>query len=202
MNQPDTRGWSFADRALYELKQEQRPKHKTKHHHQHYENFWVQVMFTGTHQIANYQLPKDLQGPMKQHQKDSQNFKDVLLGSLINVPITDYRDGQTKIKPAKVIRILILPVRTHDPRWITRSQFIKPDYPLIQWLLGTVKLNKEVNFLTHDFQQANQQRITATIKQYRQEQIQFCRQKYNKKILVYSGLIAWLIITLALIFTR
>ncbi|WP_367342628.1 hypothetical protein [Limosilactobacillus sp.] len=201
MQKPNTRSWSFVYRDLARFQQEQQ-KHKVKHHHRRYENFWVQVMFTGTHQIANYQLPKDLQGPMRQHQKDSQNFKDVLLDSLINVPITEYRDGQAKIKPARVIRILILPVRTHDPRWIARSQFIKPNYPLFQWLLGTVKLDKEVNFLTHDFKRANQQRITATIQQYRQEQIQFYRKRYIQKILVCLGLIVWLIITLILIFTR
>lgn len=111
----------------------------------------------GTHRIANYQLPKDLQEPMRQHQKDSQHFKDVLLGALINVPVTEYRNGQAKIKSAEVIRILILPVRTHDSRWITRSQFTKPDYPMIKWVFGTVKFDKEIKFLTHDFQQANQQ---------------------------------------------
>lgn len=170
-----------------------------KHHFHHYENFWVQVMFPGTHRIANYQLPKDLQEPMRQHQKDSQHFKDVLLGALINVPVTEYRNGQAKIKSAEVIHILILPVRTHDSRWITRSQFTKPDYPMIKWVFGTVKFDKEIKFLTHDFQQANQQRIINTVQQYRQEKIKFYRYKFSKKFLINLGLTIWLIITLILI---
>lgn len=106
-----------------------------------------------------------------------------MLGALINVSITEYRDGQAKIKPGVITRILILPVRTHDPRWITRSQFVKPDYSKLDWLFNRISMKRETNFLTHDFNSANQQRIRVILGQYRQQRVKEIRQKVRRQLL-------------------
>lgn len=175
----DTRDWSFAQRALAEKKQE-----KTKQHHKHRsrEVYWVQVRFTDGH-IANYQLPRDLQQALHQHiQKHPHHWQEILLGALINVPVSGYRDGKAKIKPAVILRILILPVAAHNPRWTARSQFILPVYSWWRWLFYPPRLDHENNFLTHDFSAANQQRIKATVDDYWRQQIRWHWRRAGRSI--------------------
>lgn len=195
--EPDMRDWSFAQAALYELKKQSSAKKKPRHHHRK-EYYWVQVRFTNG-KIANYQLPKDLQGPLDHHRADHPNdWKELLVGALINVPTTKYRDGQTKIRPAEIREILILPVGAHDSRWITRSQFVKPDYSWGEWLLNQVSLNRESNFLTHDFSAANQQRIKTILGQYRRQRVHRVRQQFKRYLLIalcaiaVIGLLIWI----------
>lgn len=192
---PDMRDWSFAKEALYEVRTQSRKK---KRHHRRREYYWVQVQFMNG-KNANYQLPKDLQNPLDQHRKDHPStWKDILLGALINVPTTKYRDGQTKIRPAEIQQILILPVGAHDPRWITRSQFVKPNYSWWAWMFNQVNMNREKNFLTHDFTLANQQRIKTILSQYRRQRVQQTRQRFLQwllmgvGILLISGGLLWL----------
>lgn len=194
MTNMDTRDWSFAKRALYELRSQAKAK-KKKHRRREY--YWVQVQFTNS-KIANYQLPKDLQEPLDQHRRTNSDWKQVLLGALINVPTTKYKNGRAKICPAIVREILILPVGAHNPCWITRSQFVKPDYSWYAWLFNYASMRREVNFLTHNFDQPNQQRIRAVIGQYRQQRVHQVRQAFWRKlgmaVIVVSciGLLLWL----------
>ncbi|WP_076460211.1 DUF7679 family protein [Limosilactobacillus caccae] len=197
MAKPDTRDWSFAKAALYELESRSQTKKKKKQHHRR-EYYWVQVRFLSG-KIANYQLPKDLQEPLDQHRANHRdNWQSLLLGALINVPTSRYRDGQAKIRPAEIKAILILPVRAHDPRWITRSQFVKPDYSWGEWLLNRVSMHREGNFLTHDFDSANQQRIKTILSQYRQQRVKQTRQRFfhhlllTMGVLLVAGLLIWL----------
>lgn len=177
MKRPDTRDWSFARRALYQVRPNIKQKSKQRRFRQKVKSYWVQVQFTNG-KLENYQLAKDLQEPIDQHRRHHPGeWRDILLGALINVPISEYHNGQAKIKPGVVVRILILPVRTHDPRWITRSQFVKPDYSNWNWFFNRVSMHREINFLTHDFQPANQQRIKAIINQYRQQRVNRIRQQ-------------------------
>lgn len=198
MIKPDMRDWSFAKRALY--KERPRKKHKAKHQ-QRRKYYWVQVQFTNG-KLENYQLAKDLQKPIDQHRRNHPGeWRDVLLGALINVPISEYREGQAKIKPGVVIRIIILPVRTHDPRWITRSQFVKPDYSNWSWFFNRVSMKREVNFLTHDFQPANQQRIKVILDQYRQQRVRELRRLVWRSLLRGgSGLLVMILLLLGIFF--
>lgn len=191
----DTRDWSFAKKALAELKAQ--PKKKKKHHRRR-EYYWVHVQFTNG-RVANYQLPKDLQGPLDQHRESHpETWKSVLLGALINVPTTKYHDGQAKIRPAVVQEILILPVGAHDSRWITRSQFVKPNYPWRDWLFNRVSMEREDNFLIHDFDRANQQRIKTIVSQYRHQRVHQVRQEFRHKmmlalaVVIIGGLLLWI----------
>lgn len=195
MTNTDTRDWSFAKRALYELKSQSKPKKKKTHQRREY--YWVHVQFTNG-RIANYQLPKDLQGPLDQYRKERRDWKSVLLGALINVPTTKYQNGRAKICPAIVREILILPVSAHNPRWITRSQFVKSDYSWGAWLFNRARMEREKSFLTHDFSPANQQRIKAIIDQYRQQRVHRVRQQFWHRAgltfmaMAVGGLLLWL----------
>lgn len=191
----DTRDWSFAKKALAELKSQ--PKKKKKHHRRR-EYYWVHVQLTNG-RVANYQLPKDLQGPLDQHRESNPGtWKEVLLGALINVPTTKYQNGQAKIRPAVVQEILILPVGAHDSRWITRSQFVKPNYSWRDWFFNRVSMEREDNFLTHDFDQSNQQRIKTIVSQYRQQRVHQVRQAFWHKmmlvlaVVIVGGLLLWI----------
>lgn len=194
MTNTDTRDWSFAKRALYELKSQSKSKKKKHHRHEYY---WVQIQFTNS-RIANYQLPKDLQEPLDQHREHNSDWKSILLGALINVPTTKYKNGRAKICPAVIREILILPVAAHNPRWTARSQFAKPDYSWYDWFFNRVGMEREINFLTHDFDQANQQRIRAIIGQYRQQRVRQVRRKFWHRLGLVAvvalcvGLLLWL----------
>ncbi|MBB1079235.1 hypothetical protein H5S09_05165 [Limosilactobacillus sp. STM2_1] len=181
METPDTRDWSFSKRALYQNKKKQkRPTHR---HYRNRRSYWVQVQFTNG-KIENYQLAKDLQQPLDEHrQHHPGEWRDILLGALINVPISQYHNGEAKIKPGIIIRIFILPVHTSNPRWITRSQFIKPDYSWMKWFFNRVQLSRELSFLTHDFQPQNQQRIRAILAQYRLQKVKQVRQRIWRCVL-------------------
>lgn len=193
MTHTDTRDWSFTKKALYELKSQSKPKKKKNYRREYY---WVQVQFTNG-RIANYQLPKDLQEPLDQHRKTTPDWKRVLLGALINVPTTKYKNGRAKIYPAIIREILILPVAAHNPQWTTRSQFIKPDYSWHDWFFNRAGMEREINFLTHDFDQVNQQRIRAIIGQYRQQRVHQVRQEFWRKlglaavVVLCVGLLLW-----------
>ncbi|WP_267202395.1 DUF7679 family protein [Limosilactobacillus kribbianus] len=177
----DTRDWSFAQRALAEKKQDE-VKHHHHRRHKPKKVYWVQVRFTDG-RIANYQLPRDLQQALHQHiQEHPHHWQEVLLGALINVPVSDYCDSKAKIKPAVIQRVLILPVAAHNPRWTTRSQFVLPDYSWWRWLFYPPRLDHEKNFLTHDFSAANQQRIRATVDDYRRQQIRWHWQRTGRYI--------------------
>lgn len=195
MAKPDIRDWSFAKQALYELRLQ--PKKHKKHYHRR-EYYWVHVQFTSG-KIANYQLPRDLQEPLDQHRRAHPGiWKDILLGALINVPTTKYRDGEAKICPAVIREILILPVGAHNPRWITRSQFVKPNYSYLGWLFNQADMKRENNFLTHDFDETNKQRIEATLEQYCKQQVHRARKKFWQCLLIVflvmfiAGVLIWI----------
>ncbi|MCD7124848.1 hypothetical protein [Limosilactobacillus caviae] len=183
MREPDIRNWSFSKRALYHQEIKPKVKRRKKPHDSNQWYYWVQVQFMDG-KIGNYQLARDLQQPLDQHRRHHPGkWRDILLGALINVPVSHYHEGKAKIKPAIVTRILILPVRTGNPRWITRSQFIKPHYSQVKWFFNKVQLSREISFLTHDFQPQNQQRIKAILTQYRQQKVKQVRQQVWRYIL-------------------
>lgn len=168
----DTRNWSFAKKALWELKQEKKSQnsqqHSAYHHYEFY--YWVKVRLLShnkKHKKLYYQLPNDLQFAMHQHAHDHPHDNgDLLTGALINVPVSKYHSGKVKLTVGQIKKVILLPARTHNPRWITRSQFAKIDNPWYRWAFQCVDATKTINFLTHDFSLSNQQRITQAVQKY------------------------------------
>lgn len=87
----DPRTWSFAKRALAELKKSNKRKKKKLW------RCWVQVQLAGGERHW-YQLPKDLQAAVKAERKThAKNWQAFLQGAVINVPIGEYHEGEAPI---------------------------------------------------------------------------------------------------------
>lgn len=151
-SQVDMRDWSFAKRALAEIKPTQ-----PKDNH----IFWVLVRMPD-HSQAWYQLPKDLQFAMHQHEKTHANdWYQILVHSLINVPVSKYDEhGQAQIRVGQVLRVQRRHQRTKHSEQITRSQFVQPEFN--RW--GMKNISAVVTYLTHDFTPANQAQIKSDVK--------------------------------------
>ena len=151
-SQPDTRNWSFARRALYELKVPQPPTRWA----------WVRVEINLPHRtgvLRNwYQLPKDLQKPIHGEQLTLQALRQQFLGVMINVPLGPYQNGYAALTAGKVIDVSFRRRHAKRPERFTRSQFYRfePTVPVSDLLNG-------LRFLQHDFDQTNRRRITLAV---------------------------------------
>lgn len=147
-SQIDIRELSFRDRALYELKVTKATEKRTY--------YWVQV------RLANgkkkwFQLPKDLQKAM--HTSTFELNEKRLVGALINVPISKYKkNGKVKIDCGIICKLRLRNYHAKKPNKITRSQFKQPNR---QW--GLVDSSELFNYLKHDYDQKNQERIHRSI---------------------------------------
>lgn len=110
--------------------------------------FYVKVETLGGRE-AIFQLPKDLQQPMRiychDHPKDWQNL---LLGALINIPMADYtakNNYQPMISLAWVTGFFY---RYHYQKWRTRGQFLTQD----NWQTkGRQHFWQTLTFVQHDY---------------------------------------------------
>ena len=144
----DPRTWSFAKRALAELKKPR--KRQTKK----FWRCWFQVQLADW-ELRWYQLPKDLQAAIKAERKlHPQTWQNFLQGAVINVPIGEYHDGKAPITCGLICQVKMRhhqKVPSHD---VTRSQFVQPTY-----LCGWPRYHQLANYLKHDFSPENQYQI-------------------------------------------
>lgn len=160
----DIRDLSFSQRALYELKQEQKKRYEQKKSKYH-DFYWVRVEYRdlkGHVRRKWFQLPKDLQ--VATHQADfSQNIK-ILMGSLINIPLSRYdAEGKAKITTGLIDGISQREQTTGNTRKIARSQFKK-----IHYFLGLFPTNRKEckRYLWHDYSQEDVARISKAVDYY------------------------------------
>lgn len=160
----DIRDLSFSQRALYELKQEQKKRYEQKKSKYH-DFYWVKVKYwnlKGNDKEKWFQLPKDLQ--VATHQTSFQKNQDILLGSLINIPLSKYdTQGTTTITTGLIIGIKRRKQTTGNTQRITRSQFKK-----IHFLLGIFPTNRKEckRYLWHDYSQEDVARISKAVDYY------------------------------------
>lgn len=147
-SQIDIRELSFRDRALYELKV---AKSKRKHTY-----YWVQVRLVNGGKKW-FQLPKDLQKAM--HTSTFELNEKRLVGALINVPISKYKEnGKVKIDCGIICKLSLRNYHAKKPNKITRSQFKQP-----KRRFGFANTSELFGYLKHDYDQENQQRIRQSI---------------------------------------
>ena len=155
----DTRNWSFAKRALYELKLQQEKKQRD---YQAAAKVWVLVKLAN--QVTKwYQLPKDLQKAIKYELQRTTNFdyKSMLKDAIINVPISKYgKNGRVKISCGRIIAVKLKHQTRVKINCITRSQWIK-----LKFKFGFLpSYFATINYLRHDYNPANQKRITHDLR--------------------------------------
>ena len=117
--------------------------------HKKYTNIFVDIeLLNGD--IVKYQIPNDLQKPMKQAWFDN-SLSEVLLDALINVPTSPYKaNGSVTLHLGRIVSIYHL----HQKQKLrTRGQFLTND----AW---QGKLDKtQIKFLLHDHSFLNKCRI-------------------------------------------
>ena len=108
-----------------------------------------------------YQLPKDLQAAMYQYEKGKpKNWWKILCGCYINVPIGRYHDHKAPLVTGKILKVSRRKKHIHDPRWITRSQFIRPK--VTRYGFEHVTANK-YQFMRHDYSNDNRSKISQSL---------------------------------------
>lgn len=146
--QIDIRELSFRDRALYELKVAKVTEKRTY--------YWVQVRLVNGKKKW-FQLPKDLQKAM--HTSTFELNEKRLVGALINVPISKYKEnGKVKIDCGIICKLSLRNYHAKRPNKITRSQFKQPNRRF-----GFANTSELFGYLKHDYDQENQQRIRKSI---------------------------------------
>lgn len=147
---PNQQDWTIQQIALFKPK----PRHRKT-------VWWVTVQMPDK-TIRHYQLPKDLQFALKlkkNYQAQKREAQQILVNSLINVPISKYdQQGNVELTCAKILSVCKHKSTKH-PDKITRSQFIKPDYNFF----GILKIKHIYTFLRHDFNHENRKRIFFSI---------------------------------------
>lgn len=107
-----------------------------------------------------YQLPWDVQNAISHEIQHFNKFPfNLLKNSLINVPISSYKQNKVKLTTGKIIKVRTKKKRTNNPRNITRSQFVKPQYNKF----GIPKYHELKTYLHHDHSKLNKIRITLAI---------------------------------------
>lgn len=158
----DIRNLSFSQRALYELELERKEKHK---HGKYHDFYWVRVKYCdlkGNERRKWFQLPKDLQ--VATHQTSYSQNRKILMGSLINIPLSKYdAEGKAKITTGLIDGISQREQTTGNTRKIARSQFKK-----IHYFLGLFPTNRKEckRYLWHDYSQEDVARISKAVDYY------------------------------------
>ncbi|WP_334328789.1 DUF7679 family protein [Companilactobacillus sp. HBUAS59699] len=106
--------------------------------------------------ILHFRLPNDLQRAMTAHHKESDDWKSVLKGALINIEMAPHRtSAQPPITVALVKTVFII-----DKSFMsTRSQFVSKD----NWE-GTENIHQLYSYLRHDYSFLNRLEIINDIK--------------------------------------
>lgn len=188
----DRRDWSFAKRALAEIKPKPKKKQATKSHtkHQHHNRmvYWAIVELANGKRYR-YQLSKDLQYAIKFDTPKRAIPK--LIDSLMVVPLTDFYDhadgNYADMTVGRVLFVIKAP-HTSKSRWITRGQFSKVTYNRWHW----PNRAKLFNYLKHDYDAQSQQRIHKAIYQLIQPSI-ILQSMAEFIILLIIGLILWIV---------
>lgn len=137
--------------------------------------FYVQVEFLNGKRW-HYQLPRDLQKPMRMHFHEyPDDWKNLLFGALINVPTDVYKDSNNYQPLIHLARVRKLYYRYEEQYWRTRGQFLTRE----NWQTAGLKHFREsVRFLRHDFRWRNKLIIT----------LDYCRWRYRyRKFLKKAG---------------
>lgn len=133
--------------------------------------FYVQVEFLNGKRW-HYQLPRDLQKPMRIYfHEHPDDWKNLLYGALINVPTDVYKESNSYQPLMHLARVRKLYYRYEEQYWRTRGQFLTRE----NWQTAGLRHFKEsIRFLRHDFSRRNKLIIT----------LDYCRWRFRyRKVL-------------------
>lgn len=175
--QVDTRNWSLSRRTLYEV---QLAKQSHRHHRRRL--FFVLVALPDQSRQW-YRLPRDVQQPFLAYRKTHPtDWKEIIEGALINVPVSRYLPNrEPKITNGQVIAVKFCLPSHVDSHRTTRSQFVQPRYVKKR----VVNQGEMINYLKHDYQKANQQRIAEAVKNWVKQ-----TNRSKKKNINWSNIVA------------
>lgn len=107
----------------------------------------------------HFKLPRDLQRAMRNHRTESNDWKSILKGALINIEMAPHRTNlQPPISVAKVKSVFIV-----DKNFMsTRSQFVSKD----NWE-GDISTRQLYSYLRHDYPLLNRLEIKNDIKYWK-----------------------------------
>lgn len=129
MSEKDLQSMSFRDRALYELREEEKDKYsrvKPRKSDKKKKTYWALVQFSDE-STKWYQLPKKLQRGLKEYRKiHPEDWDQLLKGDIIDVPVKV--NGQIETQPVRILRIKRSKRHAGIDDRIMRDQFMKPEY--------------------------------------------------------------------------
>ena len=142
--------------------------------HKKYTNIFVDVELLNGN-VIKYQIPNDLQKPMKQAWFND-SLSGTLLDALINVPTSPYKkNGSVKLHLGRIITIYHLPQKQ---QLRTRGQFLTND-------VWQRKLDKaQIKFLLHDHSFLNKCRIRFDLFRW---QVRFASKTTSKRLNKSNG---------------
>lgn len=142
--------------------------------HKKYTNIFVDVELLNGN-VIKYQIPNDLQKPMKQAWFND-SLSETLLDALINVPTSPYKkNGSVKLHLGRIITIYHLPQKQ---QLRTRGQFLTND-------VRQRKLDKaQIKFLLHDHSFLNKCRIRFDLFRW---QVRFASKTTSKHLNKSNG---------------
>lgn len=109
----------------------------------------------------DYLIANDVEPGLQHRYETRENWQEVIINALINVPVAPYLPSNAIIPPistAKVLGVEAVESADIDPEiQRTRSQFIMA----VVWQKQTVETN--YNFLHHDYDEATQRQIKADV---------------------------------------
>lgn len=136
-----------------------------------YKNIFVDVELLNGN-VIEYQIPNDLQKPMRQAWFNDEGFlKNLLLDALINVPTSRYKkNGSVKLHLGRIVGVHL---RNKKQYLRTRGQFLIKD----AW---HHKLDKaQIKFLLHDHSFLNKCRIRFDLFRW---QVRFASKTTSKRL--------------------
>lgn len=142
--------------------------------HKKYTNIFVDVELLNGN-VIKYQIPNDLQKPMKQAWFND-SLSGTLLDALINVPTSPYKkNGSVKLHLGRIVTIYHLPQKQ---QLRTRGQFLTND-------VWQRKLDKaQIKFLLHDHSFLNKCRIRFDLFRW---QVRFASKTTSKRLNKSNG---------------
>lgn len=137
--------------------------------HKKYTNIFVDVELLNGN-VIKYQIPNDLQKPMKQAWFND-SLSGTLLDALINVPTSPYKkNGSVKLHLGRIVTIYHLPQKQ---QLRTRGQFLTNDV----WQRKPDKA--QIKFLLHDHSFLNKCRIRFDLFRW---QVRFVSKTTSKRL--------------------
>jgi hypothetical protein len=154
MSEKDLQSMSFRDRALYELREEEKDKYsqvKPRKVDKKKKTYWALVQFSDE-STKWYQLPKKLQRGLKEYRKiHPEDWDQLLKGDIIDVPVTI--NGQIATQPVRILRIKRSKRRAGIDDRILRDQFLRPEYTRF----GIAKYDHMTDYLRQGSKNCSQQ---------------------------------------------